>query len=293
MYRRTFISIYLSLCLIQAGCTTSPPVASAPTDEIRSGFGTIGVVTGRFTPKVRFEAPERVKGAGDAAGRTAGRALGTMWAVCGGTIAKSAPLIFVPIIVGAACVVATPVVAVGGALVGGGNSSAAKANRAAQEARAPEVKALRGAIDPALAAVASERPLHARLLKQVTSHTQGTVVSVTNAGPSSPRRRPRYKDLARTGIDTVLEVTVQRLDVSIENAFVLTARARVIRLADREELYANTHTFHIGPRSVSEWTDDGGDNLGAALVSGYQALADEIANELFAKEAIASRSSVR
>ncbi len=268
-------------------------MASVSSEEVRSGFGTIGVATGRFTPQVRFEAPQHVEGAVGAAAKTSGRVLGTMWEVCGGTMAKSAPLIFVPIIVGAACVAVTPIVAVGGALVGGGNSPAAEANRAAKEARAPEVKALRGIIEPALAALASERPLHARLLKQVASHTQGTVVRVTKAGPSSPRRRPRYKDLARKGIDTVLEVTVQRLDVSMGNAFVLTARARLIRLADREELYANTHTFDIGSRSVSEWTADGGDNLRAALVSGYEALAVEIANELFAKEAIASRSNRR
>lgn len=250
-----------------------------PPNEARKGFGTIAVATGVATPKVKFHAPKRVKGAGAAAGRTSGHALGVMWAGCGQVIVGTAPTIIVPILVGAGCVVATPLVAIGGALVGGGNSAAAEANRAANAARAPEVKALRAAVEPALTAVASEKPLQRRLLEQVgAERAQSTVISVTKTG------RQHYKELLRKGIDTVLEASVVRIDVSTENAFVLTARVRFMRVADREALYTNTHTFTIAPRSVSEWTADGGEALRVALLGGYQALADEIVEDMFAKK---------
>jgi hypothetical protein len=152
----------------------------------------------------------------------------------------------------------------------------------------PKLKALRAVVEPALIAVASEKPLHRRLLEQVgAERAQSTVISVTKTG------RPHYKELSRNGVDTMLEASVVRIDVSTENAFVLTARVRFMRVADREVLYANTHTFTIAPRSVSEWTGDGGEALRAALLGGYQALAEEIVENMFTKKhgtALASQS---
>jgi hypothetical protein len=277
MYRRTSVSIYLILFLVQAGCATASPVIPARSNELREGFGAIAVTTGQATPKVKFHPPKHVKGAGAAAGRTSGRALGKMWSGCGQVAAGTAETIIVPFFVLAGCIIGTPFAAVGGALVGGGNSAAAEANRAASAAREPEVRALRGVVNPALSALASEKPLQARLLEQVATRTQSAVVTVPQTG------RPHYKKLLRNGIDTVLEAGVVRIDVSTENAFVLTARVRLIRLADREELYANTPTFTIASRSVSEWTTDGGEALQAALVRAYQALADEIVDALVGK----------
>lgn len=278
MYKRTSVSIYLILFLVQAGCATSSPVIPARSNEVREGFGSIAVTTREAAPKVKFQAPKRVKGAGAAAGRTSGRALGKMWGGCAQVAAGTAETIIVPFFVLAGCVIGTPFAAVGGALVGGGNSAAAEANRAANAARGPEVKALRGAVDPALTALAAEKPLQARLLERLATRTQASVVGVTKTG------RPHYKELLRQGIDTVLEVAVVRIDVSTENEFVLTARARLIRVADREELYANTHTFTIASRTVSEWTADGGGVLRVALVGGYQTLADEIVEAMLGKK---------
>jgi hypothetical protein len=278
MYKRTFVSINLILFLVQAGCATSSPVIPTPSNEVRKGFGTIAVTTGQAPPKVKFHAPKRVKGAGAAAGRTSGGALGKMWGGCGQAILGTAPTIIVPILVAAGCVVATPFVAVGGALVGGGNSAAAEANRAANAARAPEVKALRGVVDPAVATVATEKPLQVRLRERLAARTQSTVVTVPKTG------RPHYKELSSEGIDTLLEADVVRIDVSPENEFVLTARVRLIRVADREELYANAPTFTIAPRSVSQWTADGGEALRDALTRGYQGLADETVEAMLGKK---------
>jgi hypothetical protein len=283
MYGQTFVSICLSLFLIQAGCATAS-ITPAPADEVQSGFGTIGVVNGRSTPKVRFEGPEPMEGAGDAAARMAGRVLGGLWLACGQLALATAPTVIGPAIIGVGCVAATPFAAIGGAAGGGLTSSAAKANRHARKARRAEARALRSVIDPALEAVASENPLHARLLERLPARTQSTVISVTETG------RLRYKDLSSQGIDTVLKATVLRLDVAFDNTFVLTAKVRLIRLADREELYADTHTFKI---AASRWTADEGKAVRAALMNGYQALADKIVDELFREATVATRSNPR
>ena len=280
MYRRTSISIYLILFLVQTGCATSSPAIPARSNEVREGFGTLAVATSEVTPRVKFQAPKRVKGVAAAAGRTSGHALATMWGGCaqaagaGGTDEFAA---IVGVLVIAGCVIGTPFVAVGGALVGGGNSDAAQANRAARAAREPEVTALRAVVDPALSAVTGEKPLQTRLLEQVAAQTQSPVVTAPKTG------RPHYKELLRNGIDTVLSADVVRIDVSPENALVLTARVRLIRVVDHKQLYANAHSLTIASRSVSEWTADGGDALQAALVRGYQALADEMVNALVGK----------
>ena len=277
MYKRTSISIYLILFLVQTGCATSSPLIPTPSNEVREGFGSIAVASGGPPPKVKFYPPKHVKGAAAAAGRTSGRALLKMWGGCGQVAAGTAETIIVPFFVLAGCIIGTPFAAAGGALVGGGNSAAAEANRAARAAREPEVKALRAVVDPALSAVAAEKPLHARLLEQLAARTQSTVVTVPQTV------RPHYKELLRNGIDTILKADVVRIDVSTDNAFALTAQVRLIRVADREELYANTHTFTIASRSVSEWTTDGSGALQAALGRAYQALADEVVDALVGK----------
>ncbi len=273
--------ICVTLFLIQSGCATSPRVAPAPSEDIGQNFGTIGVVSGRFTPKFRFQGPEPVKGAGVAAVLTSMDALETTWSGCQEVIHGTAFLIVVPIAVAYVCTAATPFVAIGGALHGGSNSDAAKANRVAKAARGSEVAELRSVIDPALAALANEKPLHRRLLEHARTQAYHAVVSVKDRGPTSPRKRARYKTLTSRGIDTVLEVTVPRLEVTPYNALVLTAHVRLIRVTDNEALYANTYSFETAPQTVWQWTANGGEGLRAALVNGCQGIADEIADDLF------------
>ena len=258
------------------------------TQDIGQSLGTIGVVSGRFTPKVRFQAPERVKGAKGAGGRTAGHALGQMWLACGEAMVRTFPTIVGPYVIGYGCVVATPFVAIGGAMVGD-----SRANRAAKRARKSEVAQLRSVIDPALAALANEKPLHHRLLEHARTQAYHAVVSLKDRGPTSPRKRVRYKTLTSQGIDTVLEVTVPRVEVTPDNALVLTAHVRLIRITDNEALYANTYTFETAPQTVWQWTANGGDGFRATLVNGYEGLADKIAGDLFSSSPLLKRHGAK
>jgi hypothetical protein len=251
-------------------------VAPAPSEDIRQNLGTIGVVSGRFTPKFRFQAPEPVKGAKGAGGRTAGPALGQMWLGCGYGIVHTWSTIVGPYIIVYGCVVATPFVAIAGAIVGD-----SKAKRAARAPRKFEVAQLRSVIDPALAALVNEKPLHRRLLERAQAEAYHAVVSVNDRGPASLRKRVRYKTLTSQGIDTVLDVTVPRVDVTPDNALVLTAHVRLIRVTGNEALDTNTYTFETAPQTVWQWTANGGEGLRAALVNGYEGIADEIADDLF------------
>lgn len=275
MHRPALIWIYLSLFLIHAGCATSPRVAPAPSEDIRQNLGTIGVVSGRFIPKVRFQAPESVEGTGAAAVLTAVNAVGGMWSGCLTFIKGTAFTLVLPIVAADVCATVTPFVAVGGAMVGG-----SRVNRPAKRARKAEVADLRSVIDPVLAALANEKPLDQRLLERARTQADHAV-DLKERGPTSPRKRVRYKTLTSEGIDTALEVIVSRIDVTPDNALVLTAHVRLIRVTDNEALYANTYTFETAPQTVWQWTANGGEGLRAALVNGYEGIADKIANDLF------------
>ncbi len=286
--------ICVTLFLIQSGCATSPRVAappsedtqktrvtSPPSDDIRKNLGTIGVVSVQSAPKVRFLAPTREKGAGAAAGRTAGRALGGLWGGCGQVIVATAETIIIPILAWHGCVAVTPFVAVGGALIGGSGSDAAKTNRAAKAKHKAEVKELRPIIDATLDAVATDAPLQARLLEQAQNRTDHAFVSVPASDSKKLDKRAHYGSLESEGIDTVLEVSVPRLDFAVDYAFALTAQARLIRVRDNAELYTGTYTFGQGARWISQWTADGGDKLSSALASAYQGLAEKIVDDVF------------
>ncbi len=281
MYNPTITWICLTLFLIQSGCATSPRVAALPSEDIRKSRGTIGVVSAQATPKVRFLAPTRVKGAGAAAGRTAGGALGGLWGGCGQVILGTLETIIVPILTWYGCVAVTPFVAVGGALIGGAGSDAAKANRAAKAKHKAEVKELRPIIDAALDAVATDTPLRDGLIEQAQARTHHAFVSVPASDRKRPDKRAHYGSLESEGIDTVLEVSVPRLDFAVDYAFALTAQARLIRVRDNAELYTGTYTFGQGARWISQWTADGGDKLSSALASAYQGLAEKIVDDLF------------
>ena len=287
--------ICLTLFLIQSGCATSPRVAaplsrdtqktrvtSPPSDDIRKNLGTIGVVSVQSAPKVRFLAPTREKGAGAAAGRTAGRALGGLWAGCGQVMLGTLETIIIPILTWYGCVAVTPFVAVGGALIGGSGSDAAKTNRAAKAKHKAEVKELRPIIDAALDAVATDTPLRDGLLEQAQARTHHAFVSVPASDSKKPDKRAHYGRLESEGIDTVLEVSVPRLDFAADNyAFALTAQARLIRVRDNAVLYTGTYTFGNGARGIFQWTADGGDKLSSALASAYQGLAEKIVDDVF------------
>ena len=279
MYNPTITWICLTLFLIQSGCATSPRVAALPSEDIRKSLGTIGVVSAQATPKVRFLAPTRVKGAGAAAGRTAGGALGGLWGGCGQVILGTLETIIVPILTWYGCVAVTPFVAVGGALIGGAGSDAAKANRAAKAKHKAEVKELRPIIDAALDAVATDTPLRDGLIEQARTHH--AFVSVPASDSKKPDKRAHYGSLESEGIDTVLEVSVPRLDFAADYAFALTAQARLIRVRDNTVLYTGTYTFENGARGIFQWTADGGDKLSSAFASAYRGLAEKIVDDVF------------
>lgn len=300
MRKLMIVCICLAIWLMQSGCATSSQVAPPATDkekahiatalsaDERTDLGTIGVVSAQFAPKVQFQAPAREKGAGAAAGRTAGRALGGLWAGCGTVMAVTAETVIIPALTLYGCAVVTPLVAVGGALHGHSDSDASKAHRAAKAKHKTNVKKLRPAVDSALDVVETHKPLQARVLEQTRPWTHHALVSVGAGDAKAPYTPAPYRGLARRGIDTVLEVTVPRLDFAPNYAFVLTAKVRFIRVADNVELYAATYTFETEPQVVSAWAADEAEKLQAALVRAQQGLAEEIVDDVLLRLALAS-----
>jgi hypothetical protein len=200
----------------------------------------------------------------------------------------TAESIIIPALTFYGCAVVTPFVAVGGALHGHSNSGASKAHRAVKANHKANVKKLRPAVDSALDVVETQKPLQARVLEQTQAWTHHALVSVRGRNAKAPDTPAPYRGLASQGIDTVLEVTVPRLDFAPNYAFVLTAKVRFIRATDNAELYAATYTFETEPQVVSEWAAAEGKKLQAALVRAQQGLAEEIVDDILLRLALES-----
>ena len=291
---RKSIIAWVCLVVYLSGCATSPRaatpstenaqqtrVAVPPSNNIRKSLGTIGVVSASSGPAVRFLAPTPVKGAGAAAGRKTGHALAGFWRGCGQTIEVTAETVIIPIVTLYGCVVLTPFVAVGGALHGHSDSDASKTNRAAKAKHKAEIKKLRPVVDSALNIVSTQPPLQVLVLEQAQARTHHAFVNVIVRDTVTSRERESYRTLAIKGVDTILEATMWRLDVTPDYAFEFTAKVRLIRVTDNVELYAGTYVVRTEARTISEWTADEGDQLAAALINAYQLLAQRIVDSLF------------
>lgn len=205
--------------------------------------------------------------------------------MCGEVIGVTAESIIIPALTFYGCAVVTPFMAVGGALHGHSDSGASKAHHAAKAKHKANVKKLWPAVDSALDVVETHKPLQAPVLEQTQAWTHHALVSVRGRDAKAP---PPYRGLASKGIDTVLEVTVPRLDFAPNYAFVLTAKVRLIRVMDNAELYAATRTFETEPQVVSEWAADEGKKLQATLVRAQRGLAEEIVDDILLRLALES-----
>jgi hypothetical protein len=136
------------------------------------------------------------------------------------------------------------------------------------------------------------------LFRVATTHTGQTLVLLPDPGPATPSEAPRYQPLAAHGIDTVLEITVQRIalrrqaatggrdllsisaaDLNPYLTLVVTTQQRVVRTAEGTVLYEYTgeHTGREG--TFTDW----GANDAQLLREGLDQLFQEIAGEIVAQ----------
>jgi hypothetical protein len=280
---RTVALGHVALMLVaSAGCATRTPRPSIPYD-VRAGLGAVAVSPSLERPEWSFAYP--VPSRAGAALTGAGAALGLGAAAGASCLAYVAP----------ACTIAlwTPVM-----MVTNGVEGAVKG--------APIADVWSSAA--ALKNAAGEPDLSTRLAGRVASEAQrrveeGRVRLATSALPDGGKTD--YAALAAEGVDTVLEVQLERLQlkrtstgsssygpsvISIEGLInaplqlTVAARVRVMRTADGAVLYKTAFDRRMGLEKFTDWGRENASRFREERDRALESLAEEIARDIFGVE---------
>ena len=187
--------VHLAMCLVVfvvlVGCAHTPPPPLAAATQAQ--LGTIGVVAAQVPPEVDYRTPGRGGAGGAAIGAAKGVGLGVLGAAgCVLTYGTALP----------ACglAVVSPYLAVRYAV------------DQATDGVSPDTIV---ASETAITAVFAERHYHAtardEVVRVAVAQTGQSLVGLPDEGPRSAAETPKYTHLTAHGIDTVIEITLQRL----------------------------------------------------------------------------------
>ena len=271
-------ALSLLVLMVLCGCAHTAP--SPLTDATQAQLGTIAVVAAQFTPEVDYRTPGRGGAGGAAIGTAKGMGLG---ALAGVVCLLTGPP--------EACEVAwaTPYLAVRYAV------DQATVGIAADEIASGET---------AISAVLADRKHHAFVREQfyrlAAARTRQTLVPLPAEGTPSAAATTSYRQLAALGIDTVIEITLQRValqsrtsgqggggniwrisavDLNPYLTLAVTARTRVLKTADGTDLYGHTRDYIGRGATFTDW----GANDAQLLREGLEQLLREMAGEIIAE----------
>jgi hypothetical protein len=147
----------------------------------------------------------------------------------------------------------------------------------------------------------ADRDLQADLRHGVLRYAgRGTAYIDLGADAREPVSSPDYASLAGRGVGTVLEMSLTRLTLANTKlrvgegesnpslTLVMTARARMIRVADRRVLWnAAEVKYESSAAQYSLWTARDSDLLRAEIANGSEMLARQIGEALFGASGMA------
>lgn len=254
-------------------------------DQVRAELGTVAVVPAPELPESSFAYP--VPSRAGAAATGAGAALGVgivAGAACVGTYGYVWPACLLAVWTPVMMVTNTVEGAVKGVPIADMRSSAASLKNAAGEA-----------------------DLSGRFAERVTSEAQRRVgegrVRLAPGGLAASGHQ-RYAGLAAEGIDTVLEVRLERFRlaraasgsalsgygpslISVEKlidaplTFTVEAQVRVLRAADGTVLYKTSYSHRAGHQKFTEWGREDAAQFRVERDRALASIADDIAGEIF------------
>src|SRR5437867_1394732 len=130
--------------------------------------------------------------------------------------------------------------------------------------------------------------LRDHVLQTVRARSSLNFVAVDDHQTSAAGERIDYGALVSTDIDTVLEVSVPRIGLVAQSginppvSLFMTARARLIRTAERAELYAEKFDYRGGAAyKFLEWAADEGQVFRQEVDRGARILAEDIVGLVF------------
>lgn len=244
------------LVLSVSGCATPGYSPVSRTADWLPPGAKVAVAVGQFNPTLAFDAAVRGRGEGGATG-----ALGGM-GVCAQTATNELGALF--------AIVCMPFGAAIGA-IGGAIRAASKENVASAEQR--------------IASASKSADLHRLLLESVQRYASESGLSrlavLPAEGPQSLEDALRY----RGGPDHVVEVALTELraitpgSTALPYHFQLSARGRLVRVADNEVMDTFTSTAATRAATLDEWTAENGklfvEEFGDALQRVGAAFVDE------------------
>lgn len=259
MIRTLFFRVVASilvLTLVLPGCAT---MTQGPTHEMRASFGTIGVSRALYPPDTGFIVPAKGRPEGSAAAFAAvmeGGLQGGPHGMTGEAAGDSLLFLF------AMATAATPVGAVVGVV-----RAMPGAEAASSEARTRKI----------LKRMKTQEVLRGEVLRVVIEETGRNILPVDEVGPASVDNVANYGSLSGSGIDTVLEIALLRIVLESDTwgsdpplAFTMSARCRLLRVADGTVLDDHEYRAASPPRKFSQWTVDNGALLGRESGKGWE-----------------------
>ena len=277
------LALSLLVLGVLLGCAHTPPSPLAAATQAQ--LGTIAVVATSVPPDVDYRTPGQGGKKGAAIGAAKGLGLGILGAVgCLGALGGCGQCV-----AGCALVVATPYLTTRYAI-----------DQATEGVPADTIEAAETAIQAVLAARAHQAVVRDAVVRLAAAHTRQALVPLpAERCPSAAATNP-YRSLAAHGIDTVIELTFQRLvlqprpftggggasigsiraaDLNPYLTLAVTARTRVLKTADGTDLYGHTGEY-VGPGATfTEW----GANDAQLLREGLDQLLGEMAREIVAQ----------
>lgn len=253
------------LAALLIGCATTNPYLPA---KERAALRSIGVVALANLPQIEL-GQFRTKGQALAAGTAAGLGMGLVAAA--GAVASCG--LFAP-----SCPAAVA------AFYG---STALGVAAGAQAGLMPEqIASARTEIGKVITASDIQEAFARRILEYTRDYSIGGVApSVITGGGKTFEDEPAYPQLAATGLDSVLEVSVLSMIVkstglmAVEHWLEITARARLVRLSDRTVLQDGTYFYSSERRPMSRWLDSHAQLFHGAFQGAFRTLAQFIADE--------------
>jgi hypothetical protein len=269
---------FAGLAVLLAATPGCGPVATRSAERDRATLGTVGVYSVGATPAPALAAPVGVPGQ-VAKGAAKGGTIGVLSGAGSGALASLACGPFAPV----CAVVFVPTGAATGLVAGVAVGGATHGVHAVPTATAETIEA-------ALATATAGRDIPAEIRRHVVDGATARVATVVDLGGDTvePVAQPDYTRFAPQGVDTVLEIAVERIVLAgkggrdPELGLRIDAHARLVRVADGR--VARTYdrlVFRSYEAKASEWTSADSDLLASELDRGLVAIARRIGDGTF------------
>src|ERR1051326_3775763 len=270
------LAAFAAVCVLSS-CTSTPKPLPQLAEDVRSSLGTVGVITSGSAVGGEVAGPVGVGGQA-VVGVLEGGAIGSASGAGTGAL--------LGLLCGPGAFVCVPLGAITGGFVGllGGGTygGIVKADSAIPESAAAEIKMT---LVRAIADHDLQAELRGRVLQRIGSTGKGVDLGV---GATARVMLPDSDSSIRPAVGTVLEMSLTQLAFSGKGgmdpnlALVITARARLIRIADQRVLWnAEQVRYESSAAAFSLWTVRDSSLLKIEIDNGLETLASRIGEALF------------